>query len=120
MANIPTKTVTVATNWHDEIGYKVGDLIAYLQQFPIDAEFSISIDGDTHGCDLYSDITVKVPLTAEEIKQNRIDYLNKKISDTLTRIKFYEQRNTPERIADLKFHEKLAQYEAELKQLTES
>lgn len=63
-----TKTITVETNWLDEIdGMTVAQAIAYLQTLNPEHTLSYYMEGDTHGCNVVSELHYAVPMTNEEI-----------------------------------------------------
>lgn len=105
-------------NTLDKCGYTVADLINYLSKFPADAEFDVGFnDGaDTHGVEIKSCITIRVPMTVGEIKQERINFLKKTIIKHEKTIAFYA--DTPITKWAEKAQEAIETSKAELLQLT--
>lgn len=63
-----TKQVVVHTNWiYDLDGKTVADAIAYLQKLDQTHILNYNLEGDTHGCELYSNMYYNVPMTDSEI-----------------------------------------------------
>jgi hypothetical protein len=65
---VNTKTIRVDINWLDEIdGMSVQNAIKYLSTLNPSHTLSYWMEGDTHGCNVISDVSYDVPLTHSEI-----------------------------------------------------
>lgn len=63
-----TKTVIVNKNWLDDVdGMPVHKAIEYLSKLNPDHILSYYMEGDTHGCNVVSNLHYKVPMTNKEI-----------------------------------------------------
>ena len=114
-----TKQITIDSNTLDKTNNTVKDLIAYLSQFPDDAELVICFnDGaDTHGVEIESYIVQTVPKTEEEIKADSIKRIKARIEEHKKHIEYYLTKNQEYRIKETKLDEKLAFQESLLEKL---
>jgi|GEM_PF-4123919 len=105
-----TKQITIDSNTLGKTNNTVKDLIAYLSQFPDDAELVVCFnDGaDTHGVEIESYIVQTVPKTEEEIKADSIEKTKARIEQHKKSIEYYLTRNQEYRIKETKLDEKLA------------
>jgi hypothetical protein len=63
-----TKTITQNIDWLREIdGLTVRAAIEYLSKLNPEHVLNYSLEGDTHGCQIESDVTYTVPMTNKEI-----------------------------------------------------
>ena len=63
-----TKTITINTNWLNDIdGLTVKQAIEYLKTLNQDHKLSSYLDGDTHGCEMVSDLYYEIPMANSEI-----------------------------------------------------
>ena len=75
------KIVEVKTDWLEEIdGRTVGEAIAYLLTLDHNHILSFHLNGDTHGCDVVSNLYYNVPLTNSEMLEKIEKYYNKEIT----------------------------------------
>ena len=103
------KQITLDSNTMDKAGCTVGEIIAYLSQFPAEAELHICFNegADTHGVDIESYIMLNVPKTAEDVRQDSIARYKRLVDDNERAIQFYIQRNEAGRVEECKLYEKL-------------
>ena len=114
-----TKKIVLVKNFLEEVrGYKVADLVEYLQTLNQDAEFCIFVDGsDTYGCDIAANIYETVPITEKEILQRKIEKVKEKIASYEQSIRYYTRGAQNNRIEQLGLNEKLAKCNSELEGL---
>lgn len=75
------KTEVVKTDWLSNIdGMTVSDAIAYLKTLNQDQTLEYSMEGDTHGCDVTSYLTLDVPMSNQEIYNLLVSNQNKQIA----------------------------------------
>ena len=86
-----TKTVYLDKNTLDKFGRTVADMRAYLSKFPSHAEFDFGFNegADTHGVNIESGISIRVPMTLKEIQQERIKYLKDAIRKTRQDVDYF-------------------------------
>ena len=114
-----TKEIVTVENFLNKVkGFKVSDLVEYLQTLNQDAYFSVYVDGeDTHGCEVSANIIETVPLTEKEILQCKIEKVREKIAIYEQSVKYYTLRAQYDRIEQLGLNEKLAKCKLELEEL---
>lgn len=83
------KTEEVKTDWLSNIdGMTVSDAIAYLKTLNQDMTLEYSMEGDTHGCNVTSCLSIDVPMSNQEI-YNRLVTSYKKQIDHYQKAKLY-------------------------------
>ena len=104
-----TKQITLDTNTLDKAGCTVGEIIAYLSQFPTGAELCVGFNegADTHGVDIESRIMLTVPKTAEDVRQDSITRYKRLVDNNERAIQFYIQRKEACRVEECKLYEQL-------------
>ena len=86
------KTLNRNVDWLCEIsGLTVDEAIAYLHTLQGSDVLCVSLEGDTYGVNLGSDLEYKVPYTKSELEQMAQDRKQKKISDVQKRIAHFEK-----------------------------
>ena len=75
------KTISVPTDWLHEIdGISVADAITYLSTLPKDHVLNYWMEGDTHGCDMRSELYYKRPYTPDELAQMAAERKSKRVA----------------------------------------
>lgn len=76
-----TKTVHLDTNWLDAInGLSVQKAIEYLSTLDPNHELSYYMEGDTHGCEVTSNLCYDIPMTNSEILTKLEEHYLKEIA----------------------------------------
>lgn len=104
------KTIVLDINWLDDVcGMTVQDAIEYLSKLNPEHVLGYYMEGDTHGVELVSDVSYKVPMTNAEILASREKHYLKQIAEREKGRQYYVDRGQLDRvpvsdklIADLK------------------
>ena len=87
------KTISVPISWLAEIdGMSVADAITYLSTLPLDHILISVLEGDTHGCDIRSELHYKRPYTTQELDELAALRKAHKIQSTKDSIQYYEKQ----------------------------
>ena len=91
-----TKTITVGIDWLSEIdGLSVENAIKYLSTLDQSYTLSYTMEGDTHGCEVYSVLQYDVQKTDREMFNDLKNHYQKRISKMIElRNKYLNRSNS--------------------------
>lgn len=90
--SIPTKNIYLNIDWVNALrDVTVSEAIDYLQRFSAEDVLTVQLDGDTHGCEIISNIAQIVPLSRCEIKAEKIERLRQQIARWEESKKYYQK-----------------------------
>lgn len=95
------KTEVVNTDWLSNIdGMTVSDAIAYLKTLNQDQTLEYSMEGDTHGCNVTSCLSIDVPMSNQEIYSFLVKSYQKQIDHYQKSKLYYFRKGQFDRLAN--------------------
>lgn len=94
MSNQPKKAVKVRVDWLQEVdGLTVAKAIEYLQSLPDDHVLNYwQSAGDDQGVEISSGLVRYEPYTAQELKQLRVDRMERRVKDAEKALHYYDAK----------------------------